>query len=331
MARSFVDRRGAAHGTRSHTLDRGPFVGVGLADDQVVLHQLVIVLRVGHCRLEQLAPGRRHLARGESQDSAGLIHGLPAQVDADYAGLPCRGPHVARLGAHHPPAGLRAAGARAPTSGCRPGHGRGRGPRGRRRLGAGLSRSSLRIGLSRSSLGTGLSGSSLRTGLSGSSLGAGLSGSSLGAGLSRSSLLPGLGRSGRLRGGRSATPAPPTGLALLRGLHSRGLLGDTLRGRALRGRALRGSAPPAAAPPLGGLGLRDLLGARRPALLRARGLDLLGARRLPGLGLGPVGLVLLRVRGLAGAHRSFPEPAWPRKTRVGANSPSLCPTMDSLM
>src|SRR5581483_151430 len=34
---------------------------------------------------------------------------------------------------------------------------------------------------------------------------------------------------------------------------------------------------------------------------------------------------------LLGAHRTFPEPAWPRNMRVGANSPSLWPTIASLM
>src|SRR6185312_2918105 len=48
------------------------------------------------------------------------------------------------------------------------------------------------------------------------------------------------------------------------------------------------------------------------------------------LRLGLLGVARHRVLLLLGAHRTFPEPAWPRKTRVGANSPSLWPTIASL-
>src|SRR5205085_12678682 len=65
-------------------------------------------------------------------------------------------------------------------------------------------------------------------------------------------------------------------------------------------------------------------------------LRLLGLRSL-GLDRGLVGLALVRLRGLGvlGHPRYLilarSPPAWPLKRRVGANSPSLCPTIDSEM
>ena len=66
----------------------GPFVGVGLTDDQIVLEQLVVALGVRHRRLEQLAPVARHLTRGEGEDSACLLHGLAA-AGARRPSAPC--------------------------------------------------------------------------------------------------------------------------------------------------------------------------------------------------------------------------------------------------
>ena len=70
------------------------------------------------------------------------------------------------------------------------------------------------------------------------------------------------------------------------------------------------------------LGLRPGLGLRR--LL---GLRLCRLAVFAGAGVAPVLVGLLgRVR----RHLTLPDPARPRNTLVGANSPSLCPTIDSL-
>src|SRR6185437_8127042 len=145
--------------------------------------------------------------------------------------------------------------------------------------------------------------------------------------------LLGLGGTG-LPGSGLLLPCRLLGNRLLR--CNRLLLGDGLLLRRLLGGRplLRGRLGRA-----GGLALGGGLG--RHGVGRLLGGGLLGSRLLcRGLLLGSrlvlrVGLCLrllgsLLVGGLV-AHRTFPEPAWPRNTRVGANSPSLWPTMDSLM
>src|SRR3954447_2382202 len=86
------------------------------------------------------------------------------------------------------------------------------------------------------------------------------------------------------------------------------------------------------------LGSSRLLRARAPLRLRLLlGGGLLGhfGLRLGGLllGLCLVRLALARRARGVGAHRilALSPPAWPRNRRVGANSPSLCPTIDSEM
>src|SRR5207249_9623713 len=82
-----------------------------------------------------------------------------------------------------------------------------------------------------------------------------------------------------------------------------------------------------------GLGRLLFLGLRlRRGLLPRRALALrllLGRWLLGGLRLGRVVLLLF----VLGTHciLALSEPAWPRKCRVGANSPSLCPTIASEM
>ena len=109
VAGALGDRRRPPHRARPEALDRGPFVGVGLPDDQVVLEQLVVALGVGHRRLEQLAPIAGGLARGEGEDSASLLDGLAPQVPAHHPRLAGRGAHVAGVGAHDAPPGALAA------------------------------------------------------------------------------------------------------------------------------------------------------------------------------------------------------------------------------
>ena len=54
MARALADPRGAAEGAGAKALERRALVGVGLLDEQVVADELVVVLRVGDRRVEQL-------------------------------------------------------------------------------------------------------------------------------------------------------------------------------------------------------------------------------------------------------------------------------------
>src|SRR5208283_6114780 len=95
VARALAYRRGATHGAGPEALDGRPLVGICLPDDQIVLEQLVVAFGVSHGRLEQLAPGARHLTRGERQDSARLLDRLATQMPADHAGLARRRANVA--------------------------------------------------------------------------------------------------------------------------------------------------------------------------------------------------------------------------------------------
>src|SRR5271154_677560 len=72
VAGALADRRRSSHCARAKTLDRRSFVSVCLTDDQIVLEQFVVALRIGHRGLEQLAPVARHLTRGELENSACL-------------------------------------------------------------------------------------------------------------------------------------------------------------------------------------------------------------------------------------------------------------------
>src|ERR1700677_3343078 len=80
VAGALVYRGRAPHCARAKALDRRSFVGVGLAHDEIVLEQFVVVLGVRHRRLQQLAPVARNLTRREREDSACLADGLARQV-----------------------------------------------------------------------------------------------------------------------------------------------------------------------------------------------------------------------------------------------------------
>src|SRR3954469_8180642 len=246
VGRALADSRRATHRPGAIPLERRPLVGVDRGDLQLVADQLVVVLRVGDCRLQELQPRLGGAARREGQDSPRLLDVLPADVVAHQARLAGGRADVAGLGGdEHGGLVRRALGAR-PVALAR-------GLRGR--LGLGLRRGLLlRGGLLRRLLLVG-----------GVVLGLGVVGLLLGVGLRR-------------------------GLLLRRRL----LLGGRL------GRLLLGL----------GHGLAGLLGSLR--------LDLGGRRRL---------FVLLLAR--SRTHRTPPLPAWPRYRRVGANSPSLWPTIDS--
>ena len=97
---------------------------------------------------------------------------------------------------------------------------------------------------------------------------------------------------------------------------------------------LRGASSACGSSALGvgvGVGLgRGLLGVG----LRLLGGGLLGGGLVGALrGVGGGGVLALAVGGLVvlGGHLTLPDPAWPRNMRVGANSPSLWPTIASLM
>src|SRR3984957_5720882 len=299
MTGALANRGGSSLSARPEALDGGPLVSKSLTHEKIVLDQFVVVLGVGHSRLQELAPVASYLTRGEGEDSACLIYRLAPQVTAHHARLACRGPHVAGLGAHHLAAGTRGGCCGVPTSAARRLFG----------LDLCLRRSSdlLSLGATRLLCGRLLSPSLLGGGLLGLGrvrllrLGGGLlSGRRLLGGrlLCRRLLL----RAGGLVVGDSLSRGLLLGRLLSSRLLSRGLLSSTLLSGGLLGSSLRG---------------RRLLHGIRLGL---------GSRLCLLLALGR--LLLYR---LLTAHRPFPEPAGPRNMRVGANSPSLWPTIDSLM
>src|SRR6267143_3497674 len=101
MAGALANRGSPSLSSRPEALDRRTLVGIRLANEQIVLDQLVVVLGVGHSRLQQLAPVTGHITRCESEDSACLRYGLASQVPTHHARLACRGAHVAGLCTHH--------------------------------------------------------------------------------------------------------------------------------------------------------------------------------------------------------------------------------------
>src|SRR5215208_4060523 len=100
MGRALADPRGAAHGARAIPLERRALVRVDGGDLQLVAHQLVVVLRVGDRRLQELLPRLGGAARCEGQDSPRLLDVLAADVIADEPRLAGGGADVARLRAH---------------------------------------------------------------------------------------------------------------------------------------------------------------------------------------------------------------------------------------
>ena len=127
--------------------------------------------------------------------------------------------------------------------------------------------------------------------------------------------------------GSSSAPRPP-----------RRLLGVLVLGRAPRPRppprrrprastsAVASSASTSSGVALDLVARASSLGARRPRL-RAPARPRRRCLPPPRRGSAP----RLLFRSLVGHHRLLPVPAWPRYSRVGANSPSLWPTIDSEM
>src|SRR3954468_16935350 len=100
---ALADARGAAHGARPVALERWALVSVDAEDAQVLADELVVVLRVGDGRLEQLAPGLRRATRGEREDRARLGDVLAADVIADEPRLAGGRAHVLGLGGDRQP------------------------------------------------------------------------------------------------------------------------------------------------------------------------------------------------------------------------------------
>src|ERR1700734_1735450 len=103
MAGALANRGRPSLSSRPEALDCGPLVGIRLANEEIVLDQLVIVLGVGHSRLQQLAPVAGHLTRGKGEDSACLVNRLAAQVSTHHARLARRSAYIASLRTHHLP------------------------------------------------------------------------------------------------------------------------------------------------------------------------------------------------------------------------------------
>src|SRR4051812_29078858 len=97
MRRALADPRGAAHGAGPVALEGGALVGVHVEDAQLFADQLVIVLGVGHGRLEQLQPRLGRAARREGEDGASLLDVLAADVVAHQPRLAGGGAHVLGL------------------------------------------------------------------------------------------------------------------------------------------------------------------------------------------------------------------------------------------
>src|SRR3954447_17840372 len=100
VGRALADARRATHRPGAIPLERGSLVSVDRVDLQLVAHQLVVVLRVGDRRLQELQPRPGGAARREGQDSPRLLDVLAADVIADEARLAGRRADVAGLGSH---------------------------------------------------------------------------------------------------------------------------------------------------------------------------------------------------------------------------------------
>src|SRR5437764_3279333 len=100
MARALANPRGAAESAWPVALERRPLVDVDLADDEVVGDELVVVLRVGHGRLEKLenVDGRRSWR--VPKDGTRVVDRLAADVIHHEPSLPGRMAHVLGLSPH---------------------------------------------------------------------------------------------------------------------------------------------------------------------------------------------------------------------------------------
>src|ERR1700751_5075231 len=125
VAGALADPRRPAHRAGSEAPDRRTLVSVDRLHIQILAHELVVVLSVGHRRLEQLAPVASDRTRGVSEDSSRFLNALSADVLAHEAGLPGGRAHVLRLRPDDDIAPLT--GAPSPTRRGRRGGGRWRG------------------------------------------------------------------------------------------------------------------------------------------------------------------------------------------------------------
>src|SRR6185437_15309068 len=100
VTRALADPRGAAESTGAVALERRTFVDVGLADDELVGDELMVVLRVGHGRLEKLEHINRRRSWRVLKDGTRLADRLAADVVDHEPGLARRVAHVLGLRAH---------------------------------------------------------------------------------------------------------------------------------------------------------------------------------------------------------------------------------------
>src|SRR5581483_1456910 len=94
MAGALANPRRSSKSARPIALDCWPLVRADRLDVEILADELVIVLRVRHCRLEQLAPIARDCAGGMSEDSSRLFDALSSDVVADQSSLASRGADV---------------------------------------------------------------------------------------------------------------------------------------------------------------------------------------------------------------------------------------------
>src|SRR3954453_24071616 len=97
---ALADPRGAPHRPGAIPLERRPLVGVDRGDLQLVADQLVVVLRVGDRRLQELQPRLGGAPRREGQDNPGLLDVPAPDVVTHEARLARRGADVTGLRAY---------------------------------------------------------------------------------------------------------------------------------------------------------------------------------------------------------------------------------------
>src|SRR3954454_19108066 len=97
MACALSDPCGAAKSARTGAPKGGTLVDVGLANHEVVCDELVVVLRVGHGRLEKLEHIDCRCSRRVLKDGTCVVDRLAADVIHHEAGLARGVPHVLAL------------------------------------------------------------------------------------------------------------------------------------------------------------------------------------------------------------------------------------------
>src|SRR6202012_2818802 len=98
-AGSLVDRGGAAESARTEAAQRRPFVDGDRRDPHLVADQVVVVLRVGGGRVDQLLDVASGVAGREGKQRAGLLDVHAADLIGDQARLARGDPHVFGAGA----------------------------------------------------------------------------------------------------------------------------------------------------------------------------------------------------------------------------------------